>query len=90
MAEQYNGRSTGLNVIASTAHPIRFSTKSFATGASNSIEIQATSTINLVVNEPLVYKPYASLPVPNNLRGCFCFKFWLLQFDSFKCYTCRN
>ncbi len=57
------GQNEGLNFGTNTAHPIRFTANRFAAGNLNSIEIQGTGTRNVVVNAPLLYKPYVSLLV---------------------------
>ncbi len=64
IAEIRKGQTTGLNINTTTAYSIWFRTNRFATGAIRSLEAQATGTKNnIVVNAPLVYKPFASLPV---------------------------
>jgi hypothetical protein len=72
-AQIWNGQSTGLNIVTNTAHPIKFSANRQASGAVNSIEIQGTGTRNVVINSPLMYKPYASLLITTSTSGAVSF-----------------
>ncbi len=62
VAKIYNGQPAGVNITVTAGHLIRFSTNRFAAGTINSL-LQAAGTRKVVVNVPLVYKPYASLLV---------------------------
>jgi hypothetical protein len=57
----YTGQNSGLYICTTTAHPIKLSANKFAGKTTPSVEIQATGNKNVVINSPLVYKPYASL-----------------------------
>ena len=62
-AQLYCGQSSGLVIATNTAHPIRLSANRNIAPTTPSIEIQPTGNKNVVINSPLIYKPYASLLV---------------------------
>ncbi len=62
-AQIFCGQTGGLNITTNTAHSIKLNANRFAAGSVNSIEIQGTGTRNVLVNAPLLYKPYVSLLV---------------------------
>ncbi len=63
VGQLWSGQNDGLNIVTNTAHPIRFNANRWAAGNLVSLEIQGTGTRNVVINSPLIYKPYASLLV---------------------------